>query len=417
MKRFLIIIAVVLFCVLAGNGEAGVSDHVSFVEITQGIEYGESSDPSDVEYCFDLCFFTDASVSGVEFLTPGGQTFVIPDELGNWDNETRTWTSHEFDEDEGAWEWCFERDFDDASGFAAFGDGMYRITVFYEGGGWEQTLIWFGVPGSTEFLDQPTQVPVPLFPERYTGVTSPVTISWEPCEDANAMGVWVWVEDAETWEGIDVGSLLSVDTVSWGPHSLSDGLYEAAVIFANAYQGEINADGIEYLVVKYAETEWDFAVGMDWVAFEVWGGNTDYTSYDQWWEYYQNPGLMTDYVLLGQTDGENLEVCGEYQYYVIRTFEDVGIDSVMGSDGSYLGQWYRTGNMSNPHLGLGAPDGEETVVMRDWALLTNPGDWSCLTVITDMEAICPTADLTGDCYVDFEDLAFLAAQWLTGAKI
>lgn len=28
-------------------------------------------------------------------------------------------------------------------------------------------------------------------------------------------------------------------------------------------------------------------------------------------------------------------------------------------------------------------------------------------------AKCPSADLTGDCFVDFEDFAIMAAQWLT----
>ncbi len=29
-------------------------------------------------------------------------------------------------------------------------------------------------------------------------------------------------------------------------------------------------------------------------------------------------------------------------------------------------------------------------------------------------AECPSADLTGDCFVDFEDFAVMASQWLTG---
>ena len=29
---------------------------------------------------------------------------------------------------------------------------------------------------------------------------------------------------------------------------------------------------------------------------------------------------------------------------------------------------------------------------------------------------CPLADLTGDCFVDFEDLAIMASQWLTGNR-
>jgi hypothetical protein len=29
-------------------------------------------------------------------------------------------------------------------------------------------------------------------------------------------------------------------------------------------------------------------------------------------------------------------------------------------------------------------------------------------------AACPSADLTGDCFVDYEDFALMANQWLTG---
>ena len=29
-------------------------------------------------------------------------------------------------------------------------------------------------------------------------------------------------------------------------------------------------------------------------------------------------------------------------------------------------------------------------------------------------ADCPSADLTGDCFVDYEDFAVVAVQWLTG---
>ncbi|MBN2018825.1 MAG: hypothetical protein JW749_01220 [Sedimentisphaerales bacterium] len=42
----------------------------------------------------------------------------------------------------------------------------------------------------------------------------------------------------------------------------------------------------------------------------------------------------------------------------------------------------------------------------------------CLTVfVFSCEfalAICPSADLTGDCFVDFTDFAILTSQWLTG---
>lgn len=32
------------------------------------------------------------------------------------------------------------------------------------------------------------------------------------------------------------------------------------------------------------------------------------------------------------------------------------------------------------------------------------------------QKVCPTADLSGDCHVDFEDFAIVANQWLQGAE-
>ena len=38
----------------------------------------------------------------------------------------------------------------------------------------------------------------------------------------------------------------------------------------------------------------------------------------------------------------------------------------------------------------------------------------CLINSTEAVAACPSADLTGDCFVDFEDFAVIGAQWLNG---
>jgi hypothetical protein len=32
------------------------------------------------------------------------------------------------------------------------------------------------------------------------------------------------------------------------------------------------------------------------------------------------------------------------------------------------------------------------------------------------KVLCPSADLTGDCLVDFKDFAIMAGQWLQGAE-
>ena len=416
MKRIIFIVSVVFVLLIVGNIKAEISDHVFFVEITQGIDYERSGESYDDEYMFNFQIMTDETVTGVDFHCPSGLGISIPEEEETYDSATGKWTCHKYDSDEDAWEWCYEIENKNLV-FSTYGDGTYTITVWYQGGGSEQTEIWFGVPQTAGFLKQPTQIPEPIFPADKTGTDSPVTFSWQPCTDQNAAGIWIWVENEATDEEYDAGTPLGFDQESWGPLTLDNGLYEAGLVFFDGYLGLTNADGIEYLIAKVSESDWKFMVGMDWRTFEVWGGNTDYAGYDEFWEYYQNPAEMTDYVLLGTSNGENLEVCGGYQYYIIRTYDNVGIDAVRGSEGSYLGYWYRWGGFMNPHHALGMTDGIEAVGEDDgWLVFMNPGNWPCFTVITDYAQGCPSADLTGDCFVDIADLAVLASQWLTGDK-
>ncbi len=47
--------------------------------------------------------------------------------------------------------------------------------------------------------------------------------------------------------------------------------------------------------------------------------------------------------------------------------------------------------------------------MRVWVMVVG----LCLINSPVVLADCPSADLTGDCFVDFEDFALMAKQWLT----
>ena len=125
--------------------------------------------------------------------------------------------------------------------------------------------------------------------------------------------------------------------------------------------------------------------------YEVWGGNTDYTSEDNWWEYYYNIDKQ-DYVNLGESSGGSAIFNGDYDYYVIATHEQVYIDSVCGaSDQYYYGSLW-TGNTYNENNITGAPDGQYARIGWDsggtygtfegFVVIENPGWWNSLSVIT-----------------------------------
>ncbi|MBA7675683.1 hypothetical protein ES703_83920 [subsurface metagenome] len=47
-------------------------------------------------------------------------------------------------------------------------------------------------------------------------------------------------------------------------------------------------------------------------------------------------------------------------------------------------------------------------ILISFVVITISGDFAV--------ADCPSADLTGDCFVDFEDFAILANNWLAGVE-
>ncbi|MBN1815761.1 MAG: hypothetical protein JW828_00280, partial [Sedimentisphaerales bacterium] len=135
---------------------AAVADHVFWMEIEVLWHYGDPIEPSDTEYEFDIEIQTDAMVRRVEVLTPGGLTFEIPALPDQYNWETDTWTNYEYDSQEDVWIWEYEKTTVSLAELNVYGDGWYRVTVIYEVG-FDQTMLWFGIPNTTQPLAQPTQ--------------------------------------------------------------------------------------------------------------------------------------------------------------------------------------------------------------------------------------------------------------------
>jgi len=125
------------------------------------------------------------------------------------------------------------------------------------------------------------------------------------------------------------------------------------------------------------------------VVYEVWAGDTDYSGEPYSWEYYYSIDQQ-DYVKLGESDGQSKFFSGDYNFYVIAAREEFFLDSVQGSTGDYYSGGLSTGGTSDPDNILGAPDSQCATVgcqsgggtFRGYVVITNPGDWTGLTVIT-----------------------------------
>jgi len=415
------IISIVL-CLLAGSESsllAAISDHVLQIDISQEKRYENALDENDIEYTFSLDLETDANVNLVEFLTPAGNTFTIPDIEDNWDGDIQggTWTRHAYDADDDVWEWEYYQWGIDRQFLDDFGDGWYAITVHYQDGSQEQTNVWFGVTGTSDRIPQPTQRPIMMIPASYGSPTSPVTISWQQCTDPNANKIFVSLENWDTWEQLD--NDLALSDTSWDLLTLSDGFWKAEVCFDNTGGLLINNDGIQYDILKAVSGIYWFAVGKPWAAHEVWGGNTAYTSADTLLNIDE-----TDYVKLGESEGGTETFMGNHMYYVIGIRQrHLKFDAFQGSDNSYYGGDFTTGNVHNPGNIEGVPDNRYALAglwqtpdtFRSYIRLTNPGTWTGLTVITGLPSL--TGDFCGanfgpaDGYVDVWDLMQFSDHW------
>jgi hypothetical protein len=229
---------------------------VSSIEICVGRSYDEPNNPNDLTYEFGLEVETDETVELVEFVTPAGKRFSIPNEPRNWSGDICTWYYHE----DNAYCWGYEADFPNEANLADYGDGTYTIIVHCQDDSNDQTTVWFGIPETNDPILQPMQKPVLTFPMHNSVTTSPVTFTWEPCTDANATSNWFWLglekQDANE-EYVDIE--LPMSATSSDPITLSEGTWEAELCFENCYDFN-NVDGIGVEIGKYIENDSLFTV-------------------------------------------------------------------------------------------------------------------------------------------------------------
>ncbi|UCG50170.1 MAG: hypothetical protein JSU94_10340, partial [Phycisphaerales bacterium] len=386
--RGIVVFSAVFWAFGGAAANAAVSDHVFLVDIAHETIYKNAIDETDVQHEFFIEIETDADVNFVEVLTPEGITFEIPDIADSWTGDANggVWTTHEYDSDPNVWIWDYSEWSVDPAVYDDYGDGTYTVTVHYESGGQDTTSFWFGVPSTSDPLPWPTQRPIMTSPGYYSSATSPVTVVWEDCTDPNVRGLWVELESKDTYDEME----FAPEDTNWPSVSLSNGFWKASIWFDQAYWWQINGDGIDYGAVKSVASEYWFAVGKAWAAYELWAGTTDYTSEPNFWERYYNIDQQ-DYVKIGESRGGSATFSGDYDYYVIAVRQrHVGVDAIRGSNGTYYLGGGATGNVLDPGNINGAPDQLYTLTglyelpasFSSYIVLTNPGTWTGLTVIS-----------------------------------
>lgn len=246
-----------------------VSNHVYRIDIAMARDYEDVENEEDNEYVFEFEALTDETVVGLEFTTPAGKTFVIPnrgvvEETSvniNGLVEVHRVMGREYEDEHRCYRWFYEGEFLKASSLLDYGDGNYIITVTYDGGRQEQTTVWFGIPGTSDAIPQPMQKPAFTSFTNGSILTSPVTFTWEACTDPAAQ--FVWMDYEHKYLDNEQEYRLPIDRTGLDAAvELVGGDYEAYVGFAAGYE-TVNSDGIVIRVNKYTESDYEFYVKND----------------------------------------------------------------------------------------------------------------------------------------------------------
>jgi hypothetical protein len=230
-----------------------IISHVSDIELWVGWDYKEPNEPNDLTYNFYLGLETDGTVNLIGVNTPAGYTFTIPNDVNTQSGNVETWHYVE----EGTHYWGYEAEFNDVAELDSYGDGPYIVTVYHEGGGQAETTVSFGDPNTGDPIPQPMQEPNLTFPPHNGAAPSPVTFTWQPCTDANATSIRLYLEEADAND--EIGIDLHVDDTNSGPIVLGEGMWEAVIGFEHWYDYN-NADGIHFEIGKYSESTYRFTV-------------------------------------------------------------------------------------------------------------------------------------------------------------
>jgi len=239
-----------------------ISDHVFRISIEMAWDY-EEPDVDDTEYQFEIEVLADDTVEKVEFLTPAGNTFEIPNtpEALYVTPEGEYEIGVDYYDDEAGYEFGYYVGFYDQNGLTAYGDGEYIVTAHYKNGWQDQTAVWFGIPQTTDPIPQPVQEPRFTSFSHEDELISPVTIEWECCTDPAANLIWVGLDNSTTGE--EYNSMFPVDACGFDqPLELNEGFYDEVGLGYEVWYFTHNNDGIYVEVGKYSEIDYEFTVAL-----------------------------------------------------------------------------------------------------------------------------------------------------------
>lgn len=237
---------------LAKAAQSTVNDHLYALGISRGLARPVTAN-GNLNHQFFLEAETGATIQLISVTTPAGANFTITNEPNTQSGPVQTW--HYQDQNNHYWQ--YQAQADDPNALADYTDGLYTITVTYQSGHQDTTTLAFADPNTGSAIQQPAQQPVLTAPEHNATVASPVTFTWQPCNDGNVTSICLDLENQDTDD--DLFMLLSPDDSEAGPSSLTPGTWQAQLSFDNWLEFD-NPDGVPVSAGKYTIADYTFDV-------------------------------------------------------------------------------------------------------------------------------------------------------------
>jgi hypothetical protein len=181
-------------------------------------------------YDFTLSVKTDNTVSSVQFTTPDGDTYKIPDSNKNNPRHiesTLTKLSN-------VYYWKHQEWFYEANGLENYVEGKYIVKFTHTDHNSNEVIVGFGIPNKPGSISQPTQQPEMIYPQYTDSNVSPLQCTWAKCTDSNVNAIRLGLsnpKDSNLAEEEYTESALRSDTLKLEP-----GKWFAQLSFGRWYQ-------------------------------------------------------------------------------------------------------------------------------------------------------------------------------------
>jgi hypothetical protein len=241
--------ALIFILLFAGNSFSAVKS----AQLGTFIDYGSQNETEDTSYNFSCKITADSNLSSLTVLTPGNQSFIIPNQANTSTGNVET--AHYILNNTYIWE--YKASYSEPNSITSnYNDGIYTISYIDNQGQSGEFNVSFLNPENNSPIAAPAQKPEFIFP-RSKPAANPAVFVWEKCADADVNSIYLKLYKDNPNDAVEIET--SASSFYSDPCSLELGNWTAELYFDNWYNYQTDG-GISISVGKYTITSLSFEV-------------------------------------------------------------------------------------------------------------------------------------------------------------